>query len=453
MKTQNQWLFEVPFPSEAAHYTNAYFNSDALDEWEIGPIVNPYTLILMRAALANRKFKKKLGWQKYLKSIEQLLGFVSSVPTEMQLADAIFKWQNHQEELKPDGILNSETWRRMQVPLNRFHPGLVLVPEVNTLLSQAGQGYYSRKPPLRRFGVSQTIAALKSIGVTWQKRQPDAPRIQISDISFPGGGKMPPHSSHQRGIDVDIWPMRNDGKEASVNFKTQGSKYSPELTQELVKLLCNNGVLEVCDIYFDDKRIKGVRKESTSSHVDHLHVRFFLPGMDRRELGCANPCKTVILPKPSPQLPSDYSCVMPRTHDFELENFELENLELENKSQFCRRVSITNQPIPCRFYTIQYQIDAKGLIDLAGRAYGEKSYSLKVKLAQWINNHPYNRRFWQANLATGDFPQGRIAFSPIFTGDIERQARATGQAASGRSFATIFIPPPPSWLQQTFSSC
>lgn len=36
MKTQNQWLFEVPFASEVTHYTNTYFNYDPLDQedWE-----------------------------------------------------------------------------------------------------------------------------------------------------------------------------------------------------------------------------------------------------------------------------------------------------------------------------------------------------------------------------------------------------------------------------------
>lgn len=145
----------------------------------------------------------------------------------------------------------------------------------------------------------------------------------------------------------------------------------------------------------------------------------------------------------SPKLPADYSCVMPRTNEF----------ESESGSQFCMRVPIMEKPTPCRFYTIKHQIDTKGLIDLASRAYGVQSSSQKVKLAQWINNHPYNHRFWKTSLATGDFPKGRISFNPTFSHDINQQARTINQAPIGNSFATIFIPPPPSWLGQTFSSC
>jgi hypothetical protein len=102
-------------------------------------------------------------------------------------------------------------------------------------------------------------------------------------------------------------------------------------------------------------------------------------------------------------------------------------------------------------YTIKSGVDSGGLIDLAGRAYGVGTN--KTKLAQWINSHPYNHRFWRADLATKDFPQGRISFNPRFAANIDRQADATGKAPSGRAFATIFIPPPPDWLRKTFSTC
>jgi hypothetical protein len=137
----------------------------------------------------------------------------------------------------------------------------------------------------------------------------------------------------------------------------------------------------------------------------------------------------------------DFSCVRPR----------LQSFQLGSATQDCIRVPIAGKPTPCTFYTIKSGIDKNGLIDLAGRAYGTQTN--RTELAQWINNHPYNRRFWRADLANKNFPQGRISFSPGFSRDISRQAEATGKAPSGRAFATIFIPPPPTWLQKSFPSC
>jgi len=142
------------------------------------------------------------------------------------------------------------------------------------------------------------------------------------------------------------------------------------------------------------------------------------------------------------KLPADYSCVRPRLHNYEF---------VESEIGSCVSLTISNTPMPCRFYTIKYKIDAKGLIDLAGRAYGASSS--KLKLAQWINNHSYNQRFWRKNNVSKSFPKGRISFNPRFSGDISQQANAVGLAPLGNAFATIFIPSPPDWLGKTFSSC
>lgn len=139
---------------------------------------------------------------------------------------------------------------------------------------------------------------------------------------------------------------------------------------------------------------------------------------------------------------SDYSCVKPQLEEREL---------IESETEACATLPISHAPIPCRFYTIKHKIDTKGLIDLAERAYAVNSN--KLKLAQWINDHPYNQRFWRKDNASEGFPKGRISFNPRFSSDISQQANAIGLAPRGNAFATIFIPPPPDWLGKTFPSC
>jgi hypothetical protein len=78
------------------------------------------------------------------------------------------------------------------------------------------------------------------------------------------------------GIDVDIGLMRNDGQEKGVNFRTQRQVFSPELTQELVDLIRNNGVLGVHKIWLGSgSGVKNV--DPDEQHFDHLHVRFCIP--------------------------------------------------------------------------------------------------------------------------------------------------------------------------------
>ncbi|MEM8808279.1 MAG: hypothetical protein AAGF01_19845 [Cyanobacteria bacterium P01_G01_bin.38] len=158
-------------------------------------------------------------------------------------------------------------------------------------------------------------------------------------------------------------------------------------------------------------------------------IKDFLSGRDRKIPFCG-------------KLPADYDCVRPPLRNYEF---------IESEIQSCAILPISNTPKPCRFYTIKYKVDSKGLIDLAGRAYDVTNN--RLKLAQWINNHPYNQRFRLKSNASKSFPKGRISFNPRFARDVMQQANSTGLAPRGNAFATIFIPPPPNWLGKTFSSC
>src|SRR5262249_31622242 len=96
------------------------------------------------------------------------------------------------------------------------------------------------------------------------------PRIGIGDISFRRGGHMPPHLSHDKGIDADVRLMRNDGKEHGVTYRD--ATYSRDLTQKLVDTIRANGVLPINGIFFNDPAVTGVKQ--LKGHDNHLHVRF-----------------------------------------------------------------------------------------------------------------------------------------------------------------------------------
>ncbi|MFD2740288.1 hypothetical protein ACFSUD_11940 [Sulfitobacter aestuarii] len=84
------------------------------------------------------------------------------------------------------------------------------------------------------------------------------------------------------------------------------------------------------------------------------------------------------------------------------------------------------------------------LLGLAGRAYNVRPGSERQRLAQMINAHPFNQRFWRASGISKSFPQGRISFQPRFSCDAQRQITVRrGAAPFGRCYARILLPPKP----------
>ena len=140
---------------------------------------------------------------------------------------------------------------------------------VNQQLVLPAMGLYGYGNPARRFGIKRTIDALMQVGAAFTAAHGGV-RLGIGDISKLNGGAIGGHASHQRGIDVDIRPLRNDGKEEPITF--QSTKYSRTLTQALVHALRANTIIPVKSILFNDTEVQGV--SSFAGHDNHLHVRF-----------------------------------------------------------------------------------------------------------------------------------------------------------------------------------
>jgi len=142
-------------------------------------------------------------------------------------------------------------------------------------MPESAPGLQAKKLASHRYGLPETIDALTEIGRRWEIAHPSGPLVRIRDISRCGGGKFSPHDSHRMGIDADIGLMRSDRRTAPVNCRTQPSKYSQELTQEMVDTIHDNGLLGVHRIWFSDTDVRNVTHDK--KHYDHVHVRFCLP--------------------------------------------------------------------------------------------------------------------------------------------------------------------------------
>lgn len=133
-----------------------------------------------------------------------------------------------------------------------------------------GPGFECYGPEIKRFGRPEVIKAIESVAAEWAKRYPAGPRLGIGNLSFEQGGPMPPHTSHQDGVDVDLAPIASTNAEIALTWNSP--EYSLSRTQEVVELLRSNPHAQVRLILFNDPDVQGV--EPWEGHDNHLHVRF-----------------------------------------------------------------------------------------------------------------------------------------------------------------------------------
>lgn len=142
-------------------------------------------------------------------------------------------------------------------------------------MPSTGTGFACYGPLEKRFGRPEMIQALKHICAEWAKVFPNEPRIRIGNISLQRGGPMPPHVSHQKGVDVDLEPVASAEEEIPLTW--EHAKYSQQRTQQLVDLIRSNPILRVRTILFNDRGI--TRVEPWAGHDNHLHVSFLPSGV------------------------------------------------------------------------------------------------------------------------------------------------------------------------------
>ncbi|MFA5922038.1 MAG: penicillin-insensitive murein endopeptidase [Methylococcaceae bacterium] len=136
----------------------------------------------------------------------------------------------------------------------------------------------------RQWGHPSVIKAIYWVATEFNATHPDRP-VVISDISKKGGGRLDPHKSHKKGLDVDILLVPRKSTMKNVTVKTL-DKYDQQVTKELIELFLNNPYITVqiiwladpdIEAYFEEQRgIKIVHSDlgKKDAHMDHFHIRF-----------------------------------------------------------------------------------------------------------------------------------------------------------------------------------
>jgi murein endopeptidase len=132
----------------------------------------------------------------------------------------------------------------------------------------------------RRWATSETVRVTICVLDEYAKAHPGAPRVLVGDLSRQTGGSFgaqyggPGHSSHQNGLDVDVYYPRLDQTETVVT-STRDADFAR--SQEIVDRFVDAGANNV----FVGRRtpLRGIAPtvQRLARHENHLHVRFGNP--------------------------------------------------------------------------------------------------------------------------------------------------------------------------------
>ena len=168
-----------------------------------------------------------------------------------------------------------------------------------------GPGYRLRFPK-NAYGVDGVLKTLKVCAKRVKEQLPGSHDILVGDISRPGGGRFPPHSSHQSGRDVDVGYYLASQQQNATMHRVRPDEVDYARTWALLR--CYLTTDKVVRIYIDrqlqvamvkwmrDKRVVEERQltrlfeieggdgaliRHAPKHDTHAHVRFACdPGQD-----------------------------------------------------------------------------------------------------------------------------------------------------------------------------
>jgi murein endopeptidase len=130
--------------------------------------------------------------------------------------------------------------------------------------------------PWRRHGTDRLVRMVLRVARGYASAHPRAPRLVVGDLSRPHGGDFGAryggigHSTHQNGLDADVYLPRRDGRERAPRKLAQVDRAR---AQDLVDRFVRAGAAVV--LVGPDTGLEGPAGvvKPWPNHNDHLHVR------------------------------------------------------------------------------------------------------------------------------------------------------------------------------------
>jgi murein endopeptidase len=121
-----------------------------------------------------------------------------------------------------------------------------------------------------RWGNCQVVRAVLLGLAAYRRRNPDAPRVAVGDMSLRHGGEIDHHSTHENGRQIDLYYPRRDRARREPHTVAQ---VDVRLGRELVRAMLDAGAYRV--LIGPHVRIdRSARVMRWPNHDDHLHAMF-----------------------------------------------------------------------------------------------------------------------------------------------------------------------------------
>ena len=150
----------------------------------------------------------------------------------------------------------------MASPAPKDDRGFFMLPQ-----GYEGGGYYVYGTPERgaaQYAHPSMMSLILSVAGRWSYH--DWRKFGVGNMSLANGAVFDDHRGHRSGLEVDVRPVRKDGKkEKCIRGDTQ---YDFEATKHLITLFILSGRVKI--IYFSDLNIPGVTYRG--KHDNHFHV-------------------------------------------------------------------------------------------------------------------------------------------------------------------------------------
>lgn len=174
---------------------------------------------------------------------------------------AVVSFQRHLR-LPATGSVDSVTWR-----------DLVWHFETPVFGSATGLCDYTLENANANWATAEAIASLEATGKAVQAL--GYGRIAVGDASFEHGGDIPGHETHERGLDIDIRPLRKANDQCTWGTNWHLSSYDRAATRILIDRIRAAAPGHVKLIYFNDPVLIGEGRTTWfEGHDDHLHIRY-----------------------------------------------------------------------------------------------------------------------------------------------------------------------------------
>ncbi len=184
---------------------------------------------------------------------------LGGIAARYSVSKSSLKRHNKRLKSRPDSMIRVGETIRVCTTLRRytnrswFKEGVQL-PE--------GEGYNVRRPA-NAWGTSATIDGISAAIARYREAAPDAPPVQIGDISRNNGGPLREHVSHQEGRDVDIGFVFDEAEDGKKTMDLSR-------TWTLVRSFVSGG--DVAVVFMDYKVQKQLYEHALESGADQTEL-------------------------------------------------------------------------------------------------------------------------------------------------------------------------------------